>query len=68
MEAILAIMLYLSLIFSPGSYYQSEIDDLYMDNQVEINEVQNDAQLNPMVQSTYGPQVEYILVADDPED
>ncbi len=68
MEAILAIMLYLSLIFSPGSYYQSEIDDLYMDNQVEINEVQNDAQLNPMVQSTYGPQVEYIVISEEPED
>ncbi len=68
MEAILAIMLYLSLIFSPGSYYQSEIDDLYMDNQVEINEVQNDAQLNPTVQSTYGPQVEYVNILQDPSD
>lgn len=68
MEAILAIMLYLSLIFSPGSYYQSEIDDLYDANQVEINEVQNDAQLNPTVQSTYGPQVEFIDIAQEPED
>ena len=68
MEAILAIMLYLVLIFSPGTYYQSEIDDLYDANATQINAVQNDATLNPTVQSTYGPDVEYLNVVDDTDD
>ncbi len=68
MEAILAIMLYLVLVFSPGTYYQSEIDAIYDANETQITNVQNDANLNPTVQATYGTQVEYINVLSDIED
>lgn len=59
-------MLYLVLIFSPGTYYQSEIDTLYDQNEQAIVDVQNDAALSAQVWNDFGPDLEFIEILDDP--
>ncbi len=59
---ILAIMLYLSYIVSPGQYYQHEIDAIYDANEVTIQAVHTDPVQMQVVEAEFLPQTEYVLV------
>lgn len=65
METILAILLYLHLIVSPGTYKQSYINQLYSDNQVKIEQVENDPVQMQIVNDQYMPQVPQIIIIND---
>ncbi len=59
---ILAIMLYLTYIVSPGEYYQEEINTIYEQNEISIQTVQNDEQRMNVVETEFLPLTEYVIV------
>jgi hypothetical protein len=67
MEIILAIMLYLQLIFSPGTYYKTQIDTIQNDNWNSISAVMGDQAQMEVVNSSYLPRVSQIVVIDNAE-
>lgn len=67
MQQLLAILLYLFVIISPNTYFQSEIDAYEEAYQSEIQAVQQDAALLSEVLVIHGPEAENIVVLDDVE-
>lgn len=65
MEILLAILLYLQLIVSPGTYTQSHINNLEITHQVEINEVKADPVRMEEVNRVFMPQVSQVVVIND---
>lgn len=65
METILAILLYLHIIASPGTYNQSYINQVTAQNQAQITAVENDPAQMQIVNTTYLPQVSQIIIIDD---
>ncbi len=61
---LLCILLFLSVIFSPGTYYQSEIDQFEIDNQAQIDAIHADPLLEQQIVDDYSPQLEFIDVID----
>ena len=64
LSVLLCFLLHLSIIVSPGSYYQSEIDSHYVQNQAEIDALYNSPEQQVIV-NTYSPQLEWIEIWDD---
>jgi hypothetical protein len=65
METILAILLYLQLIMSPGTYTDTYINQLETAHQVEIDAVQADPEQMEIVNSVYLPKVSQVIVIND---
>lgn len=65
MSLFIAILLYLSQIVSPGTYYQSEIDQLIDDNQASINAILNDPAAMQDVEDNYVELVEDVVIWQD---
>ena len=65
METVIAILLYLQLIFSPGTYKQSYINRLQYENQARIDEVQRDPAQMEIVDQQYRPQVKGVVIIND---
>jgi hypothetical protein len=65
MQLLLAILLYLRLIFSPGVYQESYIRFLEKEHQAEIQAVQNDPQQMEIVNRDYMGPAEQVIVIDD---
>lgn len=65
METIIAILLYLQLIVSPGTYTDTYINQLETTHQVEINAVQADPAQMEVVNSVYLPQVSQVIVINE---
>lgn len=62
MQTLLAILLYMQLIQSPGTYSQSQIDQLEIQYQVQIQNIQNDPIQMQEVNEVYRPQTVSIIV------
>ncbi|MCH8904056.1 MAG: hypothetical protein IIA45_09105 [Bacteroidetes bacterium] len=67
METIISIMLYLSLMFSPDSYYESEYDAIYEANAQTIENIRNDAELYDQIWADFGTDAAAIIIEDDQE-
>lgn len=65
LDTLLCILLHLSVIFSPGQYYQSEIDQYEQENQAAINAIHNDPQLEAQIVAERTPDLEFIDIVDD---
>jgi hypothetical protein len=65
MDLILAILLYLHVLVSPGTYLQSFINQKQVEYQDQINAVENDPAQMQIVNQQYMPQVSGIVVIDD---
>lgn len=65
METIIAILIYLHILVSPGTYYQSYINAEIQANQTKIDEVENDPAQMDIVNKVYLPQVSQIVIIDD---
>lgn len=59
-EVLLCILLYLSVIFSPGTYTEQEIMDFESANQSQIDPVHADPNLENTIVQTYTPQLEFL--------
>lgn len=66
METLLAILLYLQIIFSPGTYEKTYIDNLEIEHQTEIQNVQNNPEQMRIVNEVYLPQVEHVIIINLP--
>lgn len=64
LDTLLCIMLYLSIILSPGEYSMQDIEYLEQTNQTSIDQVHNDPPLEQTVVDTYTPQLEFIYIYD----
>ena len=64
MQVLLSILLYLSAIVSPGTYYDIEIDAIAGQNESEINAIQADAGLTQQIVEDYQDDVSMILIID----
>ncbi len=64
LELLLCFLLHLSIIVSPGQYYESEIDAFYQDNQAEVDDLYGSPEESQIVQ-TYSPALEFIEILDD---
>lgn len=67
MELLLCCLLHLALIFSPGSYYTSEIETLEQNNLYEINLIRNDPTSAQQVMNEHSSELEFINIFDDSE-
>ncbi len=67
MTVLLSILLYLTVIVSPGAYYHAEIDAFEQQYEPEITAIQQDPDLTADILETYGPQTESIIFLDDEE-
>lgn len=65
MDLIIAILLYLHVLVSPGTYFQSYINQKQVEYQDQINAVENDPAQMQIVNEQYMPQVSGIVVIDD---
>ena len=65
METILAILLYMHLIVSPGSYLKTEIDMMATKNKVEINRIESDPAKMDLIHKEYDDDVVHITIIDD---
>ncbi len=63
-EVLLCILLYLSVIFSPGEYTEAEIDGFEVQHQAAITTIHNDPQLEASIVTEYSPQLEFIGIID----
>jgi len=68
MDTIIAILLYMQLLQSPGTYQQSQIDQLQAQYQHEINVIQNDPVQMQEVNQVYLPKVQDVIVIGWPDD
>ena len=68
MQILLEILLYLQLIFGPGTYQESEIESLETINQPQISLIQSDVLQLDAIHQQYGVQASQIIVVDDKED
>ncbi len=64
MQVLLSILLYLSVIVSPGTYYDIEIDAIAQQNESEISAIQADADLTQQIVQDYQDDVSMILIID----
>lgn len=68
MQLLLAILLYLQLIFSPGTYEESYIRLLEAQHQPEIQAVQNDPAQMDIVHAEYMEPANQVIVIDNSSD
>ncbi len=64
MTVILSILLYLSVIVSPGEYHYQEIQQFEIQFEPEITAITRDAQLTNDIVEVYGPKTEYVFIQD----
>ncbi len=64
MEILLCLLLYLTVITSPGTYSQSEIMDFEQANEQEISAIQQDQPLTAQIVETFIDDVQFVEVAD----
>lgn len=62
MNTLMAILLYMQVIQSPGVYTQAQIDQLQLQYQLEIQIIMNDNAQMHEVNSDYLPQVPNIVI------
>ncbi len=67
MFALLCVMLYLALIFSPGVYTTHTINTIEQQHQVQIDAVENDPMLYNQVKAQYANEASYVIIKDDIE-
>ncbi len=65
---LLTILLHLQLIAGPGTYQESEIDDLHTANQVVISSIEDDPIMAGIIYDQYSGIATQIVVVDDKED
>ncbi|MDQ3072616.1 MAG: hypothetical protein M3Q97_05075 [Bacteroidota bacterium] len=65
MQTLLAILLYLGHIHSPGTYYESYILNLEQQYRPAIEQVENDPDQMMIVDRDFRPQTEQIIVISD---
>jgi 2-C-methyl-D-erythritol 4-phosphate cytidylyltransferase len=65
MNTTLAVLLYMHLIISPGTYFQSDIDAMATANQQQITIIENDPDQMQIVQNDDMPMVEKIVIVND---
>lgn len=61
---LLCILLYLAVIFSPGTYYQSEIDTFEAQHQADISAIHAQPTLETQIVHDFTPQLEFIDIFD----
>ena len=64
MEMIIAILLWLQVMVSPGQYTHTQYDALVQQHDQQINAVLSDPQLQQTVWASTGDQVPYVVVGD----
>ena len=62
------IMLYLGVICSPCDYTESEIQNIYDDNEPEIYDVKDDEELVNQIKIEYEEEAEFVIIGDDYEE
>ncbi len=67
MEIVVAILIYIAVIVSPGEYLQQEIDMFIDQHQVEIDHIQQDPAQMDVVHNEFLPQVEFVIIDADQE-
>ena len=67
MFALLCVMLFLNLIFSPGTYTTHTINTIEQQNQVQIDNVENDPYLYNQVKAQYANEASTVVVKDRDE-
>ena len=65
MLSILCILLYLTLIFSPGTYTTTQIHTIEQQNHTQVQAVQQNPTLMQQVQADYIEDAQRIKVAED---
>jgi hypothetical protein len=68
MQLILAILLYLRVIVSPGTYTEKHIDLKVEENRARIEAIQSDKPLLEKIQNEYGPSTEFIVIVANETD
>ncbi len=66
METLLAMLLYLSLIISGGTYYESDITDLERNHQQSIDDIRQNPASMSIVDGTYRPLVPTVIIRINP--
>ncbi len=66
MLTLLCILLYLSEITSPNTYWTSEIEAIEQQNQAEIQQIESDQQLTNQIVYDYQDDASWIDFYDDP--
>ncbi len=64
-ETLLCVLLYLSAIFSPGSYSYQEIATYEAQHQSAIDDIHADPVLEQNIVTQYSPQLEFLELYDN---
>ncbi len=68
MHTLIAILLYMQVIQSPGTYHQSQIEQLQVQYHYQIVAIQNDPVQMQQVQQVYLPMAQDVIVISWPQD